>query len=384
MKFLMTSTFYPPLHIGGDAMYVKYLAEALVKSGHEVHILHSADAYYIKRGYKEMKREDDGIHVHTIRTPMGKMRTAWGYAFGRNNYAQSKFRELVKRLEPEVVHHNNISLLDPRYLEKMEKYVNLYTAHDYWLICPKNDLLKRGNVLCNGGSCFACLAANRRVPQFWSRKINVGELDALITPSNYMKETLSAKLDAKYKLLYNFVPDAPKQIKDSGEENFFLYLGLIAEHKGIIPMLEGFKNNDKKLIIIGKGPLESHVKKYIEGKGLEKRVKCLGWVRDIYPYMKDANGLVMPSMWPENSPLTALEALSVGTPVYGTNMGGLQEIVRMVSPKLILQIEQLVKDLEGIEKIDISRDGIKELFHNEFSERRYVKDYLNLISSIEK
>ena len=45
----MTSTFYPPYHIGGDAVHVKYLAEELAKRGHEVHILHSIDAYNVKR-----------------------------------------------------------------------------------------------------------------------------------------------------------------------------------------------------------------------------------------------------------------------------------------------------------------------------------------------
>jgi hypothetical protein len=31
LTFLFTSTFYPPYHIGGDAIYVKYLAEELPK-----------------------------------------------------------------------------------------------------------------------------------------------------------------------------------------------------------------------------------------------------------------------------------------------------------------------------------------------------------------
>ena len=41
MKILMVSTFYPPYHLGGDAVHVKYLADELTKAGHEVHIIHS-------------------------------------------------------------------------------------------------------------------------------------------------------------------------------------------------------------------------------------------------------------------------------------------------------------------------------------------------------
>jgi glycosyltransferase involved in cell wall biosynthesis len=45
----MTTTFYPPYHIGGDAVHVRILAEELVKKGHEVHIIHLLDSYYLKK-----------------------------------------------------------------------------------------------------------------------------------------------------------------------------------------------------------------------------------------------------------------------------------------------------------------------------------------------
>ena len=52
LKFLMTCSFYPPYHVGGDATHVEYLAKELAKRGHEVHVFHSLDAYKIKRGGK--------------------------------------------------------------------------------------------------------------------------------------------------------------------------------------------------------------------------------------------------------------------------------------------------------------------------------------------
>ena len=69
LKFLLTSTFYPPYHLGGDAVHVSYLAEELVKRGHEVHVLHSLDAYIIKRGHTDLGRESNNVHAHVIRTP---------------------------------------------------------------------------------------------------------------------------------------------------------------------------------------------------------------------------------------------------------------------------------------------------------------------------
>src|SRR5881628_2265500 len=50
LKFVMTAAFYPPYHLGGDANHVRYLAEALVAQGHEVHVEYSPAALAIKRG----------------------------------------------------------------------------------------------------------------------------------------------------------------------------------------------------------------------------------------------------------------------------------------------------------------------------------------------
>ena len=44
MRFAMVTTFYPPFHFGGDAMYAYRLTNALARRGHEVVVVHSEDA----------------------------------------------------------------------------------------------------------------------------------------------------------------------------------------------------------------------------------------------------------------------------------------------------------------------------------------------------
>ena len=41
----MVTTFYPPYHFGGDAMYVYRLSNALARAGHHVTVVHNVDAY---------------------------------------------------------------------------------------------------------------------------------------------------------------------------------------------------------------------------------------------------------------------------------------------------------------------------------------------------
>ena len=45
LSICMVTTFYPPLHFGGDAAYAYQLTNALARRGHPVTVVHSADAY---------------------------------------------------------------------------------------------------------------------------------------------------------------------------------------------------------------------------------------------------------------------------------------------------------------------------------------------------
>ena len=45
LSFCMVTTFYPPYHFGGDAIYAYRLSNALARRGHKVTVVHSADAY---------------------------------------------------------------------------------------------------------------------------------------------------------------------------------------------------------------------------------------------------------------------------------------------------------------------------------------------------
>ena len=52
LRFCMLSTFYPPYSYGGDGITLQRLARALVRAGHEVTVIHDADAY-TSLGYAE-------------------------------------------------------------------------------------------------------------------------------------------------------------------------------------------------------------------------------------------------------------------------------------------------------------------------------------------
>jgi glycosyltransferase involved in cell wall biosynthesis len=378
MKFLMTTTFYPPLHIGGDAVHVKYLAEELVKRGHEVHVMHSVDAYRMKRG-KGMPDENraDGPVVHPLQSPWGAASIYKTYAFGRSVFHEREYERILREVGPDVVHHHNISLLGHTLFRKRGSYRQLYTAHDYWLICQRNNLMKGGSV-CDRRGCVWCCMSGGKPPQFWRSRLRLGEIDCTIVPSNYMAEKL-AGLDLRITVHPNFVPEPPEEIPNIEEEDFFLFMGVVDEHKGIRILLEAFSKSKQKLIIIGAGPMAGWVQKVIEEKGLAPRVKYLGWKSEgRWPYLKKANALLIPSTGLENHPLSALEAMSVGTPTVCSDMGGTKEISSMISDGWVIPVDDLKTRLIDLVLPKHTREHIINIYHANFSPNVYLTKYENI------
>jgi len=390
LRFFLTTTFYPPYHIGGDAVHVKYLAEELAKKGHEVHVFHSLDAYGLKRKNASKEAKYFGVHTHPIQTPF-KSSSYLAYSLGGSNSVNRKFKFLAKEMKPDVVHHHNISLLGYKILAKQNAYINLYTAHDYWLICQQNNLMKNGSDVCTNASCFLCSLRCARPPQIWRHwgefEEAISEIDCIVAPSDYLRKRVAEKKHARIVTIPNFVPRPPADIAPSGFSNFFLYAGVLEKHKGILSLVDLFAESkvDAKLLIVGHGSLGHKIRESVKKFGSEDKILLLDWVdRDLlYRLLNDANALVLPSIWPENSPLIILEALSVGTPAIASNIGGIPEVIERVNGKLMFDDLERLKDmLLGFSKKDFSSERIRCVYEKYFSPEAYIRKYFETIRSI--
>lgn len=390
LKFLLTSTFFPPFHIGGDAVHVKYVAEELVKKGHEVHVLHSMDASKIKKIASRKPITESGIATYAITTPLN-MSAYEAYLLGSSRVVNKKFNFLVKEIKPDVVHHHNISLLGYSILAKQAPYLNLYTAHDYWLICQMNNLMRKNNMPCNLPSCSSCVLAKKRPIQFWRRRNEfkelVKKLDAIISPSFYMKNRLESVFQANVVVLPNFSPLPPENIGPGKYSNYFIYSGVLEYHKGILNLLNLYRNKTAELptlIITGSGSLSAKVSSYINDKDLQNKIIFLGHIDQLllHQLIKYANALIIPSIWPENCPLIALEAISLGTPVISSNQGGLPEIVDKINPSLVYKSQSnLEKIITDFDKRIYDKLYIQEIFNNNFSSQVFFTRYFKLINN---
>ena len=390
LTFLFTTTFYPPFHIGGDAVHVKYLSEELVKRGHEVHVLHSIDAYNVKRKSLPVQTETNGVYTHPIKTPFNYSSYA-AYFTGNSSAANNKFEKLVKQVKPDVVHHHNISLLGYNLLKKRGHYRNLYTAHDYWLICQQNNLLRGDSKICGNKGCLTCTLTSKKPLQFWRNfggfKNAIKDVDILITPSKYVGEKISAALSVKIFTLPNFVPEPDSFIEPSVYANFFLFAGALERHKGIISLIETYKqisqDTNARLLVAGDGSLCNKMRLFIDKNDLGNKIIPLGRIdnkRFLYSLLKHANGLIVPSICSENCPLIALEAISLGTPIVASNVGGLPEIVQENKVGLIYSsLPNLKKILTSDLHLKFSKSYIESIYKRQYSPDAFLEKYFDLL-----
>ena len=150
LRFLMISTHYPPHHLGGDAVLVDYLSKELAVNGHEVHVAYNPSIHgIIRQGSEERRRAVDasGITRHQISTGNPRLSLFTALSLGYSPTIRREINELLRRVNPDVVHwHNTKGFISPPL--DTPKSVSLYTAHDYYAICPRSNLLKPDASIC--------------------------------------------------------------------------------------------------------------------------------------------------------------------------------------------------------------------------------------------
>lgn len=385
-RIVMTSTFYPPYHLGGDAVHVRYLAEELVRRGHEVHVLHSRDAYALKARGKDPAPAASEVIIHPVSTSLGGASAQLTYITGRSRAAERELRRVIGEVRPSWVHHHNVSLLGQGMLN-VEGVTQLYTVHDHWPVCPRSDLEYLGRETCTVDRCVSCSLRTGRPPQLWRgsgfRK-RLERIDRIIAPSEYMSRFLRERASLPSTVLPNFVPP-PGTVEKKSAPPHFVFVGVLERHKGLDLLLRGYEEQgvEAELHVLGSGSLENELKAVSERTG--GRVRALGFLsrKEVLEEVATAIALVAPSVCQENSPLSCIEALSVGTPLIVSGNGGLPDLVAGGCGLVVEATpESIGKGMHRMEKEAESRSEASrhalERYERYHSPESYMRSYLEL------
>jgi glycosyltransferase involved in cell wall biosynthesis len=397
LSFLFTTTFFPPYHLGGDAIHVYHLSCELAKRGHAVHVIHLMDSYYWQR-----KGEPDAnlyplpgnVVVHPLWSSLGKFAPPLSYISGIPFSLRDNIETIAMDVKPNVIHHHNVAGFGP-WIFGLQAPVCLYTAHDHWLMCQMNGCLDFVGRICNSPrNCIFCSAMSGRPPQLWRYssilKKNLKNIDMIITPSEYLKQRLIAYgVKNRITVIPNFIPEPLEPGPPLYTDPYFLFVGMLEKHKGILELVNIFvelkSGLNAKLLIAGTGSLGPKIDTIISHNNCGDKIIRLGRIDDfsiisnLYSY---ANALIIPSQ-AENCPLVALEALAHGTLIFTSDAGGLPEITRRLNSEFIFTTPEELRNilLKHDKKKPSNFIRCKNVFNQNYS-ISVVDNYLKIMQCI--
>jgi len=115
--------------------------------------------------------------------------------------------------------------------------------------------------------------------------------------------------------------DQVTRVREQYGNRIVLAVGRLVYYKGFEYLIRALAGVDANLIIIGTGPLRSHLEQVARNCGSLERVHLLGEVEDVIPYYHAARVFALPSVArSEAFGIVQLEAMACGTPVVNTSL----------------------------------------------------------------
>ncbi len=284
------------------------------------------------------------VHNDSIKAMSGlsvAARTIWN----RSSYRE--VRQLIKVHRPDIAHFNNtFPLISPAayYAARAEGVPVIQTLRNYRLLCPSAFFLRDQQVceLCLGRMvawpsivhrCYrqsrsatavvVAMLATHRLVRTWQNAI-----DIYIALTEFGRDTFvrGGLPQEKIVIKPNFVYPDPGV--GHGQGGYAIFVGRLSDEKGIKTLLDAWSllESEVPLKIVGAGPLDAQV------QAAASRDPSITWIGQQSPaavasLVGEAAFLVFPSLWYEGLPRTIIEAFAKGTPVIGSKLGAMQDLI---------------------------------------------------------
>lgn len=401
LRVCLLTTFFPPHSFGGDAVLVSRFAAALARDGHEVHVVHSVDAWALgAAGPPWPEGPPEGVIVHRLERGglPGRLGLLASHQLGRPVLERGSLRAILGSVPFDVTHFHNVSLLGGPAVFRMGRGVTLCTLHDYWTVCSMHVLFRNGEEACRKRTCLSCTLRGRRPPQLWratgALRRAARHVDAFLTGSETSRRLHEANgFPAPIRVLPPFVPDAGREpepraaLDQSARRPFFLFAGRLERLKGVEVLLDVFRRYDRAdLVLAGDGSLAADLRRTAADLPHVSFTGALdaSALRTLY---RDAIAVVVPSLCYETFGLVPLEAFQVGTPALVRSGGALEELVTDTSGGMVWKTEEhLLSAMEVLRtdpgrRLELGERG-RTAFRERFTEERHMSAWYELVETI--
>jgi glycosyltransferase involved in cell wall biosynthesis len=384
MKILQVSHGLPPRENAGVELYTFYLSKALARLSHRVSVFCREEAPE-KEEFSVSQEETDGLRVTRVTNNLTRIdgqKTLYD-----NPFFDQAFLSVLQQEHPDLIHFQHFIGLSANLLKiaKRQGYPVVLTLHDFFILCPRIQLLRRDGQRCRGPlyglECAPCMdweppLRDGRTTLFlrlkdvlpfpvikWTKRFfippkylgNSGyevfyryrfmyEIfkipERVLVPSCYVQEMFLKYypvLRAKIRVLPLGIPpihggDDPRR---PGEKIRFCYFGNILPFKGVHVLIEAFKKLPQgKAVLTIYGERKPWMETYdyyddLSRQGAEGSIEFRGSFerKDIAGALSDQDVVVLPSLCPESFSLAIREANTLGLPVIASRIGAILEAV---------------------------------------------------------
>ena len=343
MRIILLGEVSAAAVIGGAERVLREQALGLQRAGHRVDLVvrepaggaaaQVAICDTMERRYRVSRRNEPAFVLSSL------VRSVRAFDQARN-----------KGRVDQVIIHQSLAGLGPILRRKRQArgwiYLCLSLSHEEYLTRrpPAEGSLERIR-----------LALNARIRR-WIERVVMRRCERVVVLSDFMRQRVIAVhgiLEEKLRIIPGAAdPGRFCPAQDAADVRHFLQLPLnkvilftvrnLVPRMGLDNLLQAIasldgERRDLLLLIGGEGPLRPTLEALIQDLGLADQVHLLGFIPEdaLSGYYQAADLVVMPTQQLEGFGLVTVEALACGTPVLGTPVGAIPEVLALVDPALV-------------------------------------------------
>lgn len=379
---------------GAETTVVSY-NEAFRKMGHEVRTI-SSDSHPEVPHFSNYEFE-------TI--PTKGLKSILYTLYNPSAYKVTK--KVLKDFQPDVVLLHTMQQVTPSVLRAIKHYPTIQCVHGpeafttsllAWHMNPSS--FRNGdydlNNLTTGGKLRYALLRHVYLPAY---KLCFRNIDKFLVFSKFTRDmlardgfTMKPIVCIPHGIELPHLPSVPKK-----QPNLIVYVGRLEKFKGVMDLVDAMpaileKIPDARLEIAGEGSYASELKSRVEQLGIQRSVVFKGHISqaDVAKLFAKAAVVVTPSTWPEIFGRVGIEAMSLGTPVVATNVGGVRDWLQnkknglLVKPGDPAQLSEAIASLLGDIKLQSQLSKYARESANEFTTEKFTQQLLQLIQETAK
>ncbi len=352
--------------MGGSEKVYFETVELLREKGHEVIFFSTLEKETIPNEQIEYFVDSTDYKTNSF---IKKVKNISRFIYSKES--KLKIEKLIESEKPDIAHlhifYGNLTSSILPVLKKNNIPV-VMSVHEYRMMCPTYLMLDQSNEsceLCANGNYINCIRKQCNKGSLSNSIVSALECyirDIFFSYEKYVNRFIMVSkfimskhaqyrpnIEKKAVHIYNFL-DVHQYNTYKEKGDYFLYVGRLSKEKGIDTLIKAFQKLPMlKLKIAGDGILKDSLEAYVQQNNI-KNIDFLGFLNtnEIQKVQANATFLVIPSEWYENNPMVGIEALSMGKPIIGANIGGIPELINHEKNGFLFEpknIDDLVKTI---------------------------------------